>query len=68
MIVPVTQRLTESMNALRSPSSGSYHSPAYTRNAQWRSRSGLKLFWWIVPTSFSSSLCAVRRISAAGTS
>ena len=25
-------------------------------------------FWWIVPTSFSSSLCAVRMIAAAGTS
>ena len=31
-----------------------------------RRASGLKLFWWIVPTSFSSSLCAARMISAAG--
>ena len=58
------------MNALRLPRVARDHSPAYTEDAPLLAveLGLLKLFWWIVPTSFSSSLCAVSRISAAGTS
>src|SRR4051795_4947737 len=68
VIDPVTCSFTDSISAFRLSSSGSCHRPAYTRNAHCESSCGLNWFWWIVPTSFSSSLCAVRMISAAGTS